>query len=244
MNIRRTLMAMGVVAGVACLPMFGTTGAIVSPTSGTVAVNGQPVAAGSAIVAGDLVSTSTAGSARMVLPGGSLIAGSNTNFRMESVKGATQIRLSNGLVEVSGFLPVALSTRTVVPSSSNARFNVYDLSGKVYVETVAGKVAVKSAKGSVTVPAGKSVEFNDSSAAYQATAGASMLGPILSGTSAVLGVVSTVMATKAKTAANNAMASADAATAAANAATAAANAATAEATKACDANVVSTSCLL
>src|SRR5579875_2289965 len=115
MNIRRLVLAMGLGAAVACLPLLGTSGAILSPMAGTVAVNGQPVTAGSAIVAGDLVSTSVAGSARMVLPGGSVIAASNTNFRMVNVNTATEIRLNNGLVKVTGLLPVELSSRTVVP---------------------------------------------------------------------------------------------------------------------------------
>lgn len=196
MNIRRSFLAtMGLAAAVACLPLFGTTGAILSPMAGTVAVNGQPVAAGSAIVAGDMVSTSAAGSARMVLPGGSMIAASNTNFRMESVNGATQIRLTNGLVKVAGMLPVALNTRTVVPTTSQSRFNVYDLSGKVYVEAVAGSVAVKSAHSSYTVKAGNAVSFSDAQAAPAAASagGASMAVPVAIGIAAAAAVVTGVV---------------------------------------------------
>lgn len=196
MNIRRSFLAtMGLAAAVACLPLFGTTGAILSPMAGTVAVNGQPVAAGSAIVAGDMVSTSAAGSARMVLPGGSMIAASNTNFRMESVNGATQIRLTNGLVKVSGMLPVALNTRTVVPTTSQARFNVYDLSGKVYVEAVAGTVTVKSAHSSYAVKAGSSVSFSDAQAAPAAASagGASMAVPVAIGIAAAAAVVTGIV---------------------------------------------------
>ncbi|HVB40213.1 MAG TPA: hypothetical protein VNE83_04900, partial [Terriglobales bacterium] len=133
MNIRQTVLATGLAASIACLPLFGAGGAILSPMAGTVAVNGQAVTAGSAIVAGDLVSTSAIGSARMVLPGGSLLAASNTNFRMENVNNADTVRLNSGLVKVTGLLPVALNTRTVVPATATTRFNVYDLSGKVYV---------------------------------------------------------------------------------------------------------------
>lgn len=194
MNIRRSFMAMGLVAAVACLPLFGTTGAIVSPMAGTVAVNGQPIAAGSAIVTGDMVSTSAAGSARMVLPGGSLIAASNTNFRMESVNNATEIRLSNGMVKVSGLLPVALNTRTVVPSSSQARFNVYDLSGKVYVEAVAGTVAVKSASSSYTVRTGEAVSFSDAQMPAAAAAGGSGIAvPVAIGIAAAAAVVTGIV---------------------------------------------------
>ncbi|MGN6591728.1 MAG: hypothetical protein ACTHJX_02400 [Terriglobales bacterium] len=195
MNIRRSFLAMGLVAAMACLPLFGASGAILSPMAGTVAVNGQPVAAGSAIVAGDLVSTSTAGSARMVLPGGSLIAAANTNFRMESVNNATTVRLNNGLVKVTGNLPVALNTRTVVPNSSNARFNVYDLSGKVYVEAVAGTVAVKSAKSSYTVHTGEAVSFSDTQApaAAAADAGTSLALPVAIGVAAAAAVVTGIV---------------------------------------------------
>lgn len=194
MNIRRTFLAMGLAAATACLPVFGTSGAILSPMAGTVAVNGQQVTAGSAIVAGDLVSTSTAGSARMVLPGGSVIAASNTNFRMESVNNANEIRLNSGLVKVSGLLPVALNTRTVVPANANARFNVYDLAGKVYVEAVSGKVAVKSASSSYAVPAGEAVTFSDVQAApAAASTGSSMAVPVAIGIAAAAAVVTGVV---------------------------------------------------
>ena len=161
MNIRRSFMAMGLAAATACLPVFAASGAIVSPISGSVAVNGQSVLAGSAVVPGDMVATDAAGTARMVLPGGSVIAASNTNFRIESVNHATQLQLNHGLVKVTGMLPVAVATRTVVPASVSTRFNVYDFSGKVYVEAVSGSVAVKSATGSYTVNAGKAVTFPD-----------------------------------------------------------------------------------
>lgn len=194
MNIRRLVLAMGLGAAVACLPLLGTSGAILSPMAGTVAVNGQPVTAGSAIVAGDLVSTSVAGSARMVLPGGSVIAASNTNFRMVNVNNATEIRLNNGLVKVTGLLPVELSSRTVVPATANTRFNVYDLSGKVYVEAVAGSVAVKAGNSSYTVRTGEAVSFSDQApAAAAASSGASMAVPVAIGIAAAAAVVTGIV---------------------------------------------------
>lgn len=196
MNIRRSILAMGLAAATACLPLLGTTGGILSPMAGSVAVNGQPVAAGSAIIAGDMVSTSAAGSARMVLPGGSLIAAANTNFRMESVNNATEVRLNKGLVKVTGMLPVALNTRTVVPSNTSARFNVYDLAGKVYVEAVAGTVAVKSATSSYTVHTGEAVSFSDTQAMPAASAagsGASMAVPVAIGIAAAAAVVTGIV---------------------------------------------------
>ncbi|MGH9412146.1 MAG: hypothetical protein ACRD0Y_00240 [Terriglobales bacterium] len=196
MNIRRSLLStMGLAAAVACLPLFATTGAILSPMAGKVAVNGQPLAAGSAIVAGDTVATSAAGSARMVLPGGSLIAASDTNFRMENVKGVSEIRLNRGLVKVAGMLPVALKTHTVVPANGRTRFNVYDLSGKVYVEAVAGTVAVKSAHRSYTVHTGDAVSFTDAQAvpAAAASSGASMAVPVAIGIAAAAAVVTGIV---------------------------------------------------
>lgn len=196
MNTRRFFMAMGLTAAVAALPLLGTSGAILSPMAGTVAVNGQPVTAGSAIVAGDLVSTSAAGSARMVLPGGSVIAASNTNFRMVSVNHASQIRLNNGLVKVTGLLPVALNSRTVVPATAATRYSVYDLSGKVYVETVAGSVSVKAANSSYTVSAGNAVSFSDpqAPAAASASSGApAMAVPVAIGVAAAAAVVTGIV---------------------------------------------------
>lgn len=195
MNTRRFFMAMGLTAAVAALPLLGTSGAILSPMAGTVAVNGQPVTAGSAIVAGDLVSTSAAGSARMVLPGGSVIAASNTNFRMVSVNHANQIRLNNGLVKVTGLLPVALNSRTVVPATAATRYSVYDLSGKVYVETVAGSVAVKAANSSYTVTAGNAVSFSDpqTAPAAAASSSAAMAVPVAIGIAAAAAVVTGVV---------------------------------------------------
>lgn len=201
MKIRQSVLAMGLAASIACLPLFGTSGAILSPMAGTVAVNGQQVTVGSAIVAGDLVSTSAAGSARMVLPGGSLIAASNTNFRMESVNNANEIRLNSGLVNVTGLLPVALNTRTVVPATATTRFNVYDLSGKVYVEAVAGTVAVKSATNSYTVRTGEAVSFADpmpqdqgaAPAAAASAGGASLAVPVAIGIAAGAAVITGVV---------------------------------------------------
>ncbi|MGH9412147.1 MAG: hypothetical protein ACRD0Y_00245 [Terriglobales bacterium] len=164
MNSRRSFLAFILGAAVTCLPLFGTTGAILNPTAGTVVINGEPVPAGSAVVAGDRVATSAGGSARMVLPSGSLLAASNTAFRMESVHGAAQIRLDHGLVEISGLLPVALNRSTVVPASSHARFKVYAISGKVYVEAIAGKVTLRSDTRTTAIPAGTTVEFSDAAA--------------------------------------------------------------------------------
>jgi len=199
MNIRQTVLATGLAASIACLPLFGAGGAILSPMAGTVAVNGQAVTAGSAIVAGDLVSTSAIGSARMVLPGGSLLAASNTNFRMENVNNANTVRLNSGLVKVTGLLPVALNTRTVVPATATTRFNVYDLSGKVYVEAVAGTVAVKSATNSYTVRTGEAVTFADPApqaapaAASASSGGASLALPVAIGIAAGAAIVTGVV---------------------------------------------------
>jgi len=198
MNIRQTVLATGLAASIACLPLFGAGGAILSPMAGTVAVNGQAVTAGSAIVAGDLVSTSAIGSARMVLPGGSLLAASNTNFRMENVNNANTVRLNSGLVKVTGLLPVALNTRTVVPATATTRFNVYDLSGKVYVEAVAGTVAVKSATNSYTVRTGEAVTFADPApqapaAASASSGGASLAVPVAIGIAAGAAIVTGVV---------------------------------------------------
>jgi len=199
MNIRQTVLATGLAASIACLPLFGAGGAILSPMAGTVAVNGQAVTAGSAIVAGDLVSTSAIGSARMVLPGGSLLAASNTNFRMENVNNADTVRLNSGLVKVTGLLPVALNTRTVVPATATTRFNVYDLSGKVYVEAVAGTVAVKSATNSYTVRTGEAVTFADPApqaapaAASASSGGASLALPVAIGIAAGAAIVTGVV---------------------------------------------------
>jgi ferric-dicitrate binding protein FerR (iron transport regulator) len=196
MKIRRSFLAMGLVASIACLPLLGTSGAILSPMAGTVAVNGLPVTAGSAIVAGDLVSTSNAGSARMVLPGGSVIAASNTNFRMVSVNNANQIRLNSGLVKVTGLLPVAVSTRTIVPATASTSFNVYDLSGKVYVEATAGSVAVKAANSSFTVHTGEAVSFSDTqapAAASASTGSASLAVPVAIGIAAGAAVVTGIV---------------------------------------------------
>ncbi|MGH9465868.1 MAG: hypothetical protein ACRD1Y_00800 [Terriglobales bacterium] len=204
MSIRRLFTTMSLLASVACLSLFGTSGAILSPTAGTVAVNGQPIAAGSAIVAGDLISTSAAGSARMVLPGGSLVAASKTVFRMENRHGALAIRLDHGLVQVAGFLPVALATRAVVPATSQARFNVYDEAGTVYVEALAGSVALSSAHRITTVPAGTTVSFRDSDSAAAAAASTThVLTLVLSGVAVGAGIIAIVEASHSQTKTNN-----------------------------------------
>lgn len=161
MRLRRPILALSLIALVAALPLVATPGAIVTPTAGTVAINGQPASPGSALLPGDWIATSARGSARLVLPGASLLAASNTRFRMESARGAAQIRLRAGLVEIAGNLPVAVAARRVTPASARSRFNVYDLSGEVYVTAVTGAVSVRSATGVYAVPAGTTVRFRD-----------------------------------------------------------------------------------
>lgn len=193
MNLRRSILIMGLGAGAACLPLIGSGGGILSPMAGTVDINGQSITAGSAILPGDLVTTSADGSARMVLPGGSVIAASNTSFRMANANGAGQIRLQRGLVKVTGPLPVALNTRTVIPATVGSRFNVYDLSGKAYVEALAGKVTVKSAGHSYAVPAGRAVSFPDSAAAAAAYAPSGPPAGLAKGVAAMAGVATGVV---------------------------------------------------
>lgn len=191
MRIRRSLMATATVAAMACLPLLGTNGAMLSPMAGTVEVNGLPVTAGSAVVAGDMVSTNGQGSARMVLPGGSVIAAANTNFRLEN---SNQIRLQHGMVKVAGNLPVALNTRTVAPESANAQFSVTALNGPVYVQAIKGNVDIKAFGKSVTVHAGQAVTFQDAAApAAAASTGSSVALPVAIGIGAAAAVVTGVV---------------------------------------------------
>jgi hypothetical protein len=196
MNIRRSFLATGLVASMACLPLLGTSGVILNRKAGAVAVNGMPVTNGSAILAGDLVSTSNAGSAGMVFPGGSVIAASDTNFRMESRNNANQIRLNSGLVNVSGLLPVSVNTRTIVPATATTNFIVYDNAGKVVVEAKAGSVAVKTATSSYTVHTGEAVSFSDPQGAQTASAassgGAGGIGLATIAVLATVGVITSV----------------------------------------------------
>lgn len=164
MRLRRPALSLSLIALLAALPLFAAPGAIVTPTAGRVAINGQTASAGSALLPGDWIATGAHGSARLVLPGASLLAAAHTRLRMESVRGAAQIRLRSGLVEISGNLPVAVASRRVTPASARSRFNVYDLSGEVYVTVLTGAVSVRSAAGADPVPAGKTVKFRDAQA--------------------------------------------------------------------------------
>lgn len=172
MSIRRSILATGLVALMAVLPLLGAGGAVLSPMAGSVAVNGQNVSSGSTIAVGDLVSVSAQGSARLALPAGTVIAASKTNFRLVSANNASQIRLSYGLVKVTGSLPVAVNTRTIVPQSKDAQYSVTALNGPVYVQAVAGNVSIRSGSQSYTVHAGEAVTFNDDAAAQGGGGGA------------------------------------------------------------------------
>ncbi|HVB40253.1 MAG TPA: hypothetical protein VNE83_05100, partial [Terriglobales bacterium] len=116
-----------------------------------------------------------------------------------NVNNANTVRLNSGLVKVTGLLPVALNTRTVVPATATTRFNVYDLSGKVYVEAVAGTVAVKSATNSYTVRTGEAVTFADPApqaapaAASASSGGASLALPVAIGIAAGAAIVTGVV---------------------------------------------------
>ena len=132
----------------------------------------------------------------MVLPSGSVIAASNTNFRMVNVNNATEIRLNSGLVKVAGVLPVELNTRTIVPANANTRFNVYDLSGKIYVEAIAGTVAVKAANSSYTVHTGEAVSFADPQAPAAASSSSSagaLAVPVAIGIAAAAAIVTGIV---------------------------------------------------
>jgi len=192
MRIRRFLMATAAVSAMACLPLLGTNGAMLSPMAGTVEVNGLPVTAGSAVVAGDMVSTNGQGSARMVLPGGSVIAAANTNFKLEN---SNQIRLQHGMVKVAGNLPVAVNTRTIAPESANAQFSVTALNGPVYVQAIKGNVDVKAFGKTYTVHAGEAATFQDQAApaAAAASSGASLALPVAIGVAAAAAVVTGVV---------------------------------------------------
>jgi len=175
MKFSRSFVATALVAATACLPLLGADGAMLSPMAGTVTVNGQAIAAGSLVTAGDLVATSADGSARMVVAGASVLAGAKTDFR---VNNNNQIALNYGTVKVSGNLPVSLKAHSVVPQSSASRYQVTSLNGPVYVTALAGNVDVKSAGKTVTVHAGEAVSFQDTAApaAASASAGAASAG--------------------------------------------------------------------
>ena len=197
MKFRHAVAVSATVAALACLPLLGTNGAMLSPMAGSVTVNGQAITAGSAVMAGDLVATSAQGSARMVLPGSSVIAASKTNFRLISANHATEVKLFHGMVRVSGNLPVALRTRTVVPQSSAARFEVTALNGTVYVHAITGNVAIKAGDKSYTVAAGTAAEFQDQAAAPAAASagstGAAMAVPLAIGIAAAAAVITGVV---------------------------------------------------
>lgn len=189
------LMLVAVLAGlIACLPVMGTNGAMLSPMAGTVNVNGQPIVAGSAIVAGDAVAVSAQGSARMVLPGGSLIAASKTEFRLERNANVNQVNLTYGMVKVSGNLPVAVSHITIVPASSNARFAVTALNGPTYVQAIAGSVKVEGLNKTYTVKAGEAIRFQDQAAPASAAGGGTEVGlPVTIGVAAAAAVVTGIV---------------------------------------------------
>lgn len=195
MKFSRSLLASVLVGLMACLPLLGTDGAMLSPMAGTVDVNGQPIVAGSAIVTGDSVAVSQDGSARMVLPGGSLIAAAKTHFAFERKADVNQVRLSYGMVKVSGSLPVALHTATVVPTSSNARFAVTALNGPVYVQAIAGSVKVEGLSKTYTVNAGEAIRFQDQGTPAPAvgSSGTTVPLPVAIGVAAAAAVVTGIV---------------------------------------------------
>lgn len=195
MKLSRSLLATVLVGFMACLPLLGNSGAMLSPMAGTVEVNGQPIVAGSAIVTGDSVITSADGSARMVLPGGSLIAASKTHFAFERSANVNRVRLTYGMVKVSGALPVAVANAVVVPTSSNTRFAVTALNGPVYVEAMAGSVKVEGLSKSYTVKAGEAIRFQDQGApaAAAGSTGPSLSLPVAIGVAAAAAVVTGIV---------------------------------------------------
>ena len=193
MKFSRSMLVAMLVGLMACLPVMGTNGAMLSPMAGTVNVNGQPIVAGSAIVAGDAVAVSAQGSARMVLPGGSMIAAAKTQFRLERNANVNQVNLAYGMVKVAGNLPVAVSHVTVVPASSNARFAVTALNGPTYVRAIAGNVKVVGLHKTYTVKAGEAIRFQDQAAPASAMGSTGVALPVTIGVAAAAAVVTGIV---------------------------------------------------
>lgn len=193
MKFSRSMLVAMLVGLMACLPVMGTNGAMLSPMAGTVNVNGQPIVAGSAIVAGDAVAVSAQGSARMVLPGGSLIAAAKTQFRLERNANVNQVNLAYGMVRVAGNLPVAVSHVTVVPASSNTRFAVTALNGPTYVRAIAGNVKVVGLNKTYTVTAGEAIRFQDQAAPASSMGSSGVALPVTIGVAAAAAVVTGIV---------------------------------------------------
>ncbi len=140
----------------ACLPLSAAApGAMMSTLTGPVTLNGHHAIRGEAVGWGDQVQTGVHGFARLALPGASVMAASNTQFRMESLKQAKQLRLMRGAVEVNGRLPVAFGGWTVVPANAQTRYSISEITGRIQITTLAGRVELRSAHHRYTINAGE-----------------------------------------------------------------------------------------
>jgi hypothetical protein len=158
MRLCRSLLASLLTGLMACLPLLGTNGGILNPMAGTVQVNGAPALAGSAVVAGDLVSISPDGSARLTFRGASVVAAAKTVLRLE--RGS--IRLNFGMVQVAGGVPIVSNGHSVTPVSGDSRYAVIALGGgRTYVEALSGGIKVRAYGRIFTVPSGTAMKFQD-----------------------------------------------------------------------------------
>jgi hypothetical protein len=162
MKLFRSVLTPFLAALMACLPLVGSDGAMLSPVTGTVAVNGQAVSS-TVLKAGDNVAISPDGTAQLTLNGATVTAAAKTRFRLEPKRNA--ISLAFGGVDVSGNLAVQTATRTIEPLSRSARFTVTKLHGPVYVIANSGDVKILAFGRSYTVREGEAATFQDQNAA-------------------------------------------------------------------------------
>ncbi len=156
-NARWTL-ALFLTWGMACLPLTAQPAAMITPLAGQVTLNGQSVISGAAVMPGDVVAVGLKGGARMVLPHAAVLAGAQARFRLASrVNG---LRLSYGVVRVSGSLPVLVRHISIAPAGQSGIYTVSRMQRNVlYIVANHGALQVTSSGKTFTIASGKAARM-------------------------------------------------------------------------------------
>jgi hypothetical protein len=158
MRTCRSLLTILLTAALACLPLMGSDGAMLTPIAGTVSVNGRTVAS-TTLNSGDAVLVSPDGTAKLTLNGASIMVMSRSRFGVST--DGKSLNLGFGGLQIAGSIPVLTLNHSIVPVSSDAQYTVTRVSDRAYVIATAGDVKIASGTRSYIVRSGEAATFQD-----------------------------------------------------------------------------------
>jgi len=152
MVANRKLVVWVLIAWTAALPvMAGNPAALVT---GTANLNGEPIAAATALATGDAITTGPAGNATVAIGAAEARAGAATSFRLEGSAAHLVLRLEQGNLHVEGELPLTLDAYSITAMPA-ADYNVTWNGAAATISVATGTVSIKGGGRKETVNAGR-----------------------------------------------------------------------------------------